>query len=205
MSEYYTWNESSKISQRRKQGKPVPGYPNVYSTDGIGRIYSIHPSKDECFHLRLILVNVRGPTSFQHLRFVNGELYGSYKQLLENVAHWDQTLIDAVISSKARQIRTMFSIIISSCFPSNLIDLCIKYKDDMCDDVLHQMTNRTRNLHLQFKKEIYNEELVSIEDMCLTMSNHVLSHLGMAAPNHPMHDAFNQELQSENCSISISI
>ncbi|KAJ8895238.1 hypothetical protein PR048_000563 [Dryococelus australis] len=30
------------------------------------------------------------------------------------------------------------------------------------------------------------------------MSNKVLSQLGMAAPNRPMHDAFNQELQREN-------
>ena len=50
------------------------------------------------FYLRLLLVNVRGPTSFQHLRTVKGELYGSHReacqrlQLLENHEHWDQTL-----------------------------------------------------------------------------------------------------------------
>ncbi|GFR09589.1 helitron_like_N domain-containing protein [Trichonephila clavata] len=26
------------------KGKPVPGYTDVYSTDAIGRIYSVHPS-----------------------------------------------------------------------------------------------------------------------------------------------------------------
>ncbi|XP_050065709.1 uncharacterized protein LOC126554705 [Aphis gossypii] len=120
---------------RRKQGKPVPGYTDVYSTDAIGRIYSVHPSNDECFYLRLLLVNVRGPTSFQQLRTVDGELCVSYReacqrlQLLENDAHWDQTLNDAVISSHAHQIRTLFSIIISTCFPSSPIDLWIKYKD----------------------------------------------------------------------------
>ncbi|XP_049826254.1 uncharacterized protein LOC126266393 [Aethina tumida] len=191
MPKYYTWNQSSRRFIRRKQGKPVPGYPDVYSTDAIGRIYSVHPSNGECFYLRLLLVNVRGPTLFQHLRTVDGELCGSYReacqrlQLLENDAHWDQTFSDAVISSHAHQIRTLFSIIISTCFPSNTIDLWIKYKDYMCDDILYQIRIRMGNPNMQISEEIYNEALISIEDMCL------------AAPNRPMHDAFNQELHRE--------
>ncbi len=171
MPKYYTWNQSSRRFIRRKQGKPVPGYTDVYSTDAIGRIYSVHPSNDECFYLRLLLVNVRGPTSFQQLRTVDGELCVSYReacqrlQLLENDAHWDQTLNDAVISSHAHQIRTLFSIIISTCFPSNPIDLWIKYKDYMCDDILYQIQNRMGNPNIQISEEIYNEALISIEDM----------------------------------------
>ena len=54
---------------------------------------------------------------------VNGELCGSYieaclcLQLLENDHHWEQTLNYGVISSIAQQIRTLFSIIASTCFP----------------------------------------------------------------------------------------
>ncbi|XP_050053481.1 ATP-dependent DNA helicase PIF1-like [Aphis gossypii] len=203
MPKYYTWNQSSRRFIRRKQGKPVPGYTDVYSTDAIGRIYSVHPSNDECFYLRLLLVNVRGPTSFQQLRTFDGELCVSYReacqrlQLLENDAHWDQTLNDAVISSHAHQIRTLFSIIISTCFPSNPIDLWIKYKDYMCDDILYQIQNRMGNPNIQISEEIYNEALISIEDMCLIMSNKLLIQLGLTAPNRPMHDAFNQELHRE--------
>ncbi|XP_050064546.1 ATP-dependent DNA helicase pif1-like [Aphis gossypii] len=158
MPKYYTWNQSSRRFIRRKQGKPVPGYTDVYSTDAIGRIYSVHPSNDECFYLRLLLVNVRGPTSFQQLRTVDGELCVSYReacqrlQLLENDAHWDQTLNDA---------------------------------------------NRMGNPNIQISEEIYNEALISIEDMCLIMSNKLLIQLGLTAPNRPMHDAINQELHRE--------
>lgn len=93
MPKYYTWNQSSRRFIRRKQGKPIPEYPDVYFNDAIGRIYSVHPSNDECFYLRVLLVNVRGPTSFQHLRTLDGELCGSYReacqclQLLEKDAH----------------------------------------------------------------------------------------------------------------------
>lgn len=47
MPKYYTWNQSSRRFIRRKQGKPVPAYTDVYSTDAIDRIYSVHPSNDE--------------------------------------------------------------------------------------------------------------------------------------------------------------
>ncbi|CAI6377042.1 unnamed protein product [Macrosiphum euphorbiae] len=203
MQKYYTWNKSSRKFIRRKQGKPIQKYPDVYSTDVIGRIYSVHPSNDECFYLRLLLVNVRGPTSFQHLRTVDGELCGSYReacqrlQLLENDDHWDQTLNDAVISSSAQQIRTLFSIIICRCYPSKPIDLWIKYKDHMCDDILYQIRNRMENLNIQINEDIFNEELISIEDMCLMMSNKLLIQLGLITPNRPMHDVFNKEVHRE--------
>ena len=67
MPRYYAWNQSSMTFQRRKQGQPVPGYPQVFSTSALGRLYTVHPSQEECFYLHLLLVNVPGPTSFQHL------------------------------------------------------------------------------------------------------------------------------------------
>nr|XP_034195047.1 uncharacterized protein LOC117611219 [Osmia lignaria] len=69
---YYTWNASAKKFERRKQGKAVEGHPNLYSTDTLGRLYTVYPNNAECFYLRLLLINVRGPTSFQELRTVNG-------------------------------------------------------------------------------------------------------------------------------------
>ena len=203
MPRYYTWNQAPKKFQRRKQGQPVPGYPQVFSTDALGRLYTVHPSQDECFYLRLLLVNVRGPTSFQQLRTVNGILCGTYREacqclgLLENDSHWDHTLEDAVISSNAKQIRTLFSIILSTCFPSTPIDLWDKYKDHMAEDILLQKRLTTSNVDLQMNEEIHNEALILIEDMCLMLTTKRLMQLGMTTPNRPMHDAFNQELRRE--------
>jgi len=53
---------------------------NIYSTNALGRIYTVHPRNDECFYLRLLLVNVPGPTSFQFLRNVDGELCATYRE-----------------------------------------------------------------------------------------------------------------------------
>ncbi|XP_053968806.1 uncharacterized protein LOC128870231 [Anastrepha ludens] len=172
MPRYYTWNASSKSLQRRKQGTPVEGHPNVFASDALGRIYTVHPNNDECYYLRLLLVN--------------------------NDSHWDDTLKDSVISSSPHQIRTLFAIIISTCFPSNPKDLWVKYRDDMSEDVLHRVRRQTLNPTLQMTEEIYNDTLIMIEDMCLLMANKVLSCLGMTAPNRHMHDALNHELQREH-------
>ena len=69
---------------------------NIYSTNALRRIYTVHPPNDECFYLRLLLVNVPGPTSFQFLRKVDGELCATYREacqrlhLLEDDVHWDR-------------------------------------------------------------------------------------------------------------------
>ncbi|XP_039954205.1 uncharacterized protein LOC120770689 [Bactrocera tryoni] len=79
MPRYYTWNASSKKFQRRKQGNVVPGHPDVRSTEALGCIYTVYPKNDECFYLRLLLVNVRGPTSFESLRTVNGIVLPTFR------------------------------------------------------------------------------------------------------------------------------
>ena len=102
MPRYYTWYASSKSFQRRKQGTQLEEYPNVFVSDALGRIYTVRPNNDECCYLRLVLVNVRGPTSFQQLITVKGICVWltsvvAYLWLLENDFHWDNTLKDSVI------------------------------------------------------------------------------------------------------------
>jgi hypothetical protein len=77
---YYTWNQSGKKFQRRKQGIPVDGWPNVFASEALGRIYMIHPNNSDCFYLRLQLVNIRNPTSFGNLRTVNGYVCQTYHE-----------------------------------------------------------------------------------------------------------------------------
>lgn len=203
MPRYYTWNASSKNFQRRKQGNTVPGYPDVRSTDALGRMYTVHPKNDECFYLRLLLVNVRGPTSFESLRTVNGTIFPTYRaacealNLLENDTHWDTTIVEAIISASPSQIRTLFAIIISTCFPSNPSNMWHKYKDNMSEDILHQTRVSSRNPDLEMNEEIHNRALLLIEDMCYLMCGSLLVRLGMPAPNREMNDAFNRELERE--------
>ncbi|KAK7603315.1 hypothetical protein V9T40_003314 [Parthenolecanium corni] len=136
MPRYYTWNASTKKFQHRKQGNMVPGYPDIHSTDALGRIYTVHPKSDECFYLRLLLVNVRGPTSFVSLQIVNGKVCPTFcaacqeLHLLENNSHWDITIAEVVISASPNQIRTLFAIIIE---PINIEGLALRFVYGHCE------------------------------------------------------------------------
>lgn len=69
---YYTW-ANNKFS-RKKRGQDVVGHPGIKKAAALGRVYSIHPSQSECFYLRILLHHVRGPTSFQDLKTVDGAI-----------------------------------------------------------------------------------------------------------------------------------
>ena len=78
---YYVWMPSAKKFKRREQ-----------PSDTLGRLYTAHPNHDGCFFLRLLLVNTRGPKSYEDLKTVNGENCATYRAacqklgLLEPVA-----------------------------------------------------------------------------------------------------------------------
>lgn len=200
---YYTFNASSKKFQRRKQGKKVEGQLNLYSTDALGRLYTVHPNNAECFYLRLLLINVRGPTSFKQLRTVNNHECASYREacqelnLLENDGHWDTSLADASNTAPPHQIRTLFAIILTTCFPSNPKDLWEKYKDYMSEDILHRLRTTNLDLNIQFTSQIYNEALLLIEVICLTIANKTLVQLGMPEPIRSSTDIFDRDLHRE--------
>ncbi|GFU96246.1 helitron_like_N domain-containing protein [Trichonephila clavipes] len=180
---YFTWNTSTRKFQRHKQGKAVQGHHNLYSTDALGRLYTVHPNNAECFYLRLLLINVRGPTSFQELKTVNDHVCATFREacqklnLLENDAHWDISLADASNTAQPQQIRTLFSIILTTCFLANPKDLWRKYKDYMSEDILHRIRRINVSPNIQFTSNIYNEALILIEDICLTIANKSLTEL----------------------------
>ncbi|GFU44116.1 helitron_like_N domain-containing protein [Trichonephila clavipes] len=76
---YYTFNKQNGTFQRRRRGTPVEGHPSIFHEHTIERIYTIHPNNRECYHLRMLLNVVKGPTSSESLKSVNGILYPTYQ------------------------------------------------------------------------------------------------------------------------------
>lgn len=200
---YYTWNATSKKFQRRKQGIPVQGYDNVYASDALGRVYTVHPNNAECYYLRMLLIYVKGPTSFSHLRTVDGEECQTYReacqrlQLLETDQHWETTLMDASASCHPRQMRTLFAIILTTCSPSNPKHIWEKFKEGLSEDILHHVRTVSRDNTILFSHNIFNEALIKIEDICLAINNKTLIQLGMVAPERSAFHIFDQDLLRE--------
>jgi hypothetical protein len=53
-------------------------------------------------------------------------------------------------TARPQQIRTLFAIILTTCFPSNPKDLWEKFKDYMCEDILHRLHVTNQNPDIQF-------------------------------------------------------
>ncbi len=148
-------------------------------------------------------MNVPGPISFQFLPTVNSQVFSTYKdachalQLLEDDNHWDLTLADAALSSSPSNIRQLFAIILTTCFPTQSSTLWEKYKNSMTEDILYRYKQINHCQNLDFTQDMYNEALIMIEDLCIMISNSSLSHYGIPSPNRPATDLVNSDLQRE--------
>ena len=70
-----------------------------------------------------------------------------------------------------------------SCSPSSPTELWEKYKSQMAENILPRIRLERSDMTLDFTTEIYNCALVMIEDLCLSIANKLLKHLGMSSPN----------------------
>ncbi|KAK9139056.1 hypothetical protein Scep_008737 [Stephania cephalantha] len=133
--EYYVWNRQSKTWKRRKQG-------NV-----IGRIVSVSPNEGERYYLRLLLNHIKGCTSFQELKIVNGVVADSFHQaaLLNRFLEADDCLESCMEEACKYQmpfaLRRLFVTILSFCNPESGRQLWGNFKEQMCEDYVHLNLN----------------------------------------------------------------
>lgn len=111
----------------------------------LGRVYSVLPSQSERFYLRLLLHHVRGPTSFQDLKTVDGvtktNLSSQDRGLLENDHQWDTILREASISERPLKLRELFAVIIIL-FPLRTSQIMGHFKGqdyDVCNEDLKRL------------------------------------------------------------------
>jgi hypothetical protein len=117
MPPYYWWSKSDKSWLRR-----------INNTIAVSRLHFAMPSHGERYYLRLLLTTVRGPTSFQDLRTVNGVLHRTYRSaadslgLLLSDTHFDACLTEAAAWKTGRQLRDMLGLILVHSPPANPVD-----------------------------------------------------------------------------------
>ncbi|GBP12501.1 hypothetical protein EVAR_100134_1 [Eumeta japonica] len=108
-----TWMPISKAHQLL--------HVSIYLNQTPGRLFTVNP-RHGVLYLRLLLVNVTGPLSFQDIRKVNGQQYPTYKDaclalgLLEDDNQWECMLAEAALNCTAIQIRLLFAIVLTTCF-----------------------------------------------------------------------------------------
>lgn len=201
--QYYLWKTDIKKFVRRKRGTPVANQTDLVETNTIGRVYTVHPNNSDCFYLRMLLHEIKGPTSYNSLKTVNNEICQTYKEaclklgLLEDDLQWDMTLAEASVSNFPRQNRTLFAIILTTCAPSDPIGLWEKHKESLSEDILRDVRRANSNNKIQFSPEIFNEALKMIEDKCIEINNKPLTQFGFSAPRRDSENILDKDWKRE--------
>ena len=108
----------------------------------IGRMNACSPMAKERYYLRLLLTAVRGPTSYEHLRTVDGDTKPTFKEacrdlgLLHNDDEWNSCFDDAKGYSSGTALRRLF---IQGLAIGEITDpdtMWTRFREHFCDDLL---------------------------------------------------------------------
>ena len=187
-----------KIVHRRKQGTPLEEHPGIKES-----VYTVHPNNFECYLLRLLLHTVRGPTSFQELRTVNGQICETYRQacqlsdLLDDDTHWNTTLEEAATNHSPAKLRDLFAIMISTCGLSDPAQLWENPKESLAEDVYLQLKRDNPSVSIEYTPAIYNKALIIIEDKVMLLVGKELQQFGLPVPIRTQDTILNNQIYRE--------
>ena len=174
----------------------MTGFPGVKEAHILCRVYTVNPRQGECFYLRLLLHNIRGPQSFVHLRTVEGNLCSSFREaclrlgFLEDDNQYHLAMQEAAVSNSAVSLRSLFAVILTWCDSSNPFDIYDHHKESMAENFLHQQHTRLGNSDLDFNDNIFNLALNDLQDKVLSIGGKELSEYGLPQPQAVDSDRF---------------
>ncbi|XP_074352823.1 uncharacterized protein LOC141691974 [Apium graveolens] len=197
--QHYVWNDADHIWNPRKRGTKI------------SRLSYTHHSAGELWFLRLLLTKVRGPTSFESLRTVNGHIFetfqGACKELgmLDDDNEWHQVLSQCSESGFPPQIRQLFVHIMVNCKVSDLRDLWEKHWTYMVDDILLKQQKLTGNRHLMLnEKQQQYYALAEIHTLLKTIGKSLKDFIQMPQPPNSYLDCNVNNLIIEETSYKIA-
>ena len=167
----------------------------------LGRMIYVGPTAGERFYLRLLLMVVKGPTSFEDLRTVDDEICETFRDaclkrgLLEDDSEWEMCLHDAAEIQTGSQLRHLFTSLLLFCAPSQPNLLWIRFRDNICDDLRHRLYQLGRSIIAH--DDIYDYGLHLIDNI-LRDSGHTLADFPtMPQPSSDWDDTIHNRLISQ--------
>ena len=159
----------------------------------MGRIYSVSPSNPELFHLRLLLTRVKGATSFESLKTVDGTICESFQAaclargLIENDEEWKRTLQESSFWMMPKQLRRLFVRLLIFCTPVDPLSLWDEFKQKMSEDFI-----RSSDSELHAEKKTY----VSLHKMLQYHNKHINDYFSI--PEYNINFDIFHDINNEN-------
>ncbi|XP_030479392.1 uncharacterized protein LOC115696639 [Cannabis sativa] len=145
--QHYVWDNQHKQWTPRKKKKVI------------GRIVTANPLEGERYYLRSLLSHVRGPTSFEDLRSIDGIVAPTFRDAatMRGLLQTDNTLEDclqeASIFQMPNSLRRLFATILVFCNPNNPRYLWERFEKDMSVDY-KTSEDSTSNVSIEALKSI---------------------------------------------------
>ncbi|XP_056691904.1 uncharacterized protein [Spinacia oleracea] len=155
---------------------------NAATPDDTGCLYNHFtesPSEGERYFLRLLLVHVPGPKSFEDLLTVAGYTCATFQEatlkrnLLEEDESVDLCLAEACFVQMPGALRSLFATILIFCQPSNPSALCLKYYAALSED----FSRRFPDSEAKIKQLTARSVEQSLEEMGKSLKTFGLDHL----------------------------
>ena len=129
----WVWDQRDRRWSKRKQRH-----------DKIGRLHYVHPLAGEQYYLRMLLLIVKGATSYEHLRFHNRVYHHTFKEacksrgLLSDDHEWYDAFDEAAAWATSPQLRSLFVTMILFCEVGDENTLFEKVWRHLADDIIYQ-------------------------------------------------------------------
>ncbi|XP_019156692.1 PREDICTED: uncharacterized protein LOC109153274 [Ipomoea nil] len=133
----------------------------------IGRLVSVNPIEGERYYLRMLLMNVRAPKSYEHLKMVGESMATTFREVAEKLGLLqsdqviDQCLQEAMCWQMPTSFRRLFATLLIFCNIPSPHDLWTKYKEHLCEDIISSCNS-----------------IIDAENKCLHMISDILESLG---------------------------
>ncbi|KAL7602055.1 hypothetical protein Lser_V15G21000 [Lactuca serriola] len=174
----FVWKLNGRFWSRRKVGK------------AIGRIHSVSPKLGEAYFLRILLNKVKGPTSFDDIRTVNGQTYASFRDacfalgLLDDDKEYIDAIKEASHSGSGFYLRFLFATLFmcnSMSKPEAVWENTWEY---LADGILYNQRQRLKSPDLSLSEdEVKNLTLFEIEQILLRNNSTLKNFTNMPYPN----------------------
>lgn len=145
-------------------------------------MYTVSIKQYERYCLRLLLLKVRGCTSFQDIRTYNNIVYDTFEQtaksrnLINSDTYLEDTLKEASLIKMPKQLRLLFATILVHCRPTNSTKLFNQFLNLMSEDYLQTYTKEiSKDLTLIDIQQFLHNERLTLNDFNLPLPRSLLN------------------------------
>ncbi|XP_027169196.1 uncharacterized protein LOC113768887 [Coffea eugenioides] len=146
--EHFVWHPDKRYWSARKQ------------KNCIRRIVAANPNEGECYFLWLLLVSVKGPTSFDDLKIIDGKYAASFQEAatlsgyFESNNAQEQCLQEAALYHMSHTFRRLFATLLVHFPPVNPRQLWQNFETSLSEDFYHQFDAQPDQIRIQVFHEI---------------------------------------------------